>query len=76
MLLLFPCNDYSLPALYYAISFFHSAEQYSSYLCPIKFLQDKVNYAVSEREERVTDVTTLTRMTGCSGMYWAGTGLY
>ena len=38
MLLLFPCNDYSLPALYYAISFFHSAEQYSSYLCPIKFL--------------------------------------
>ena len=33
--------------------------------------QDKVNYAVSEREHRVTDVTTLMRMTGCSGMYWA-----
>ena len=30
--------------------------------------QDKVNYAVSEREYRVTD---LTRMMGCTGMYWA-----
>ena len=30
--------------------------------------QDKVNYAVSEREDRVTDLTTLTRMTGCTGM--------
>ena len=36
--------------------------------------QDKVNYAVSEREDRVTDLTTLTRMTGCTGMYWAATG--
>ena len=33
--------------------------------------QDKVNYAVSEREDRVSDLTTLTRMTGCTGMYWA-----
>ena len=38
--------------------------------------QDKVNYAVSEREDRVTDLTTLTRMTGCTGMYWAANGLY
>ena len=38
--------------------------------------QDKVNYAVSEREDRVTDLTTLTRMTGCTGMFWAATGLY
>ena len=33
--------------------------------------QDKVNYSVSEREDRVTDLTTLTRMTavlGCSGL--------
>ena len=37
--------------------------------------QDNVNYAVSEREDRETDVTTLTRMTGCTGMYWAATGL-
>ena len=36
--------------------------------------QDKVNYAVSEREDRVTGVTTLTRMTGCIGMYWAVLG--
>ena len=35
----------------------------------------KVNYAVSEKEDRVTDLTTLTRMTGCTGMYWAATGL-
>ena len=34
--------------------------------------QDKVNYAVSEREDRVTR----TRMMGCTGMYWAATGLY
>ena len=33
--------------------------------------QDKVNYAVSEREVRVTGATTLTRMAGCNGMYWA-----
>ena len=33
--------------------------------------QDKVNYAVSEREDRQTDLTTLTRMTGCSGIFWA-----
>ena len=38
--------------------------------------QDKVNYAVSEREDRVTDLTTLTRMTGCTGMYWAANGLF
>ena len=35
--------------------------------------QDKVNYAVSEREDRVTD---LTWMMGSTGMYWAATGLY
>ena len=39
-------------------------------------IQDKVNSAVSEREDRVTDLTTLTRMTGCIGMFWAATGLY
>ena len=38
--------------------------------------RDKVNYAVSEREHRVTDLTTLTRMTNCTGMFWAATGLY
>ena len=38
--------------------------------------QDKVNYAVSEMEVRVTDLTTITRMTGCAWMYWAATGLY
>ena len=37
--------------------------------------QDKVNYAVSEREDRVTDLTMLTRMTSCTGMYWAANGL-
>ena len=37
--------------------------------------QDKINYAVSEREDRVTDLTTLTRIKGCTGMYWAATGL-
>ena len=31
-------------------------------------IQDKVNYAVSESEERVTDVTTLMRMSGCTGL--------
>ena len=36
--------------------------------------QDKVNHAVSEREDRVTDLTMLTRMTGCFGMYWAANG--
>ena len=36
--------------------------------------QDKVNYAVSERE-RVTGATMLTRMAGCNGMYWAATVL-
>ena len=40
-----------------------------------KYEQDKVNYAVSERENRVTDLTTLTMMTGCTGMFWAATGL-
>ena len=33
--------------------------------------QDKVNYAVSEREY----LTTLIKMTGCTGMYWAATVL-
>ena len=37
--------------------------------------QDKVNYAVSEREDRETGATTLTRMAGCTGMYWAATVL-
>ena len=37
--------------------------------------QDKVSYVVSEREDRVTGVTTLTRMAGCNGMYWAATVL-
>ena len=39
-------------------------------------IQDKVNYAVSEREDRVTDLTALTRMTGCTGMFYAATGLH
>ena len=37
--------------------------------------QDKVNYAVYEREDRVTGATTLTRMAGCNRMYWAATVL-
>ena len=37
---------------------------------------DIENYAVSEREEWVTDVTLLMRMTGCTGMYWAANGLH
>ena len=37
--------------------------------------QDKVNYAVSEREYRVTGATTLTRKAGSNGMYWAATVL-
>ena len=37
--------------------------------------QDKVNYAVSERDDRVTGATTLTRMAGCNGMYPAATVL-
>ena len=37
--------------------------------------QDKVNYAVSEKDHRATDLTTLTRMTGCTRMFWAATGL-
>ena len=37
--------------------------------------QDKVNYAVSEREDRATDLTMLKRMTGCNGMYLCATGL-
>ena len=35
--------------------------------------QDKVNYAVSEREYRGTGATTLTRKAGSNGMYWAAT---
>ena len=38
--------------------------------------QDKVNCAVSEREDRVTDVMTLTRMTGCTGLQLGCTELY
>ena len=37
--------------------------------------QDKVNYAVSEREDWVTGAATLTRMAGSNGMYWAATVL-
>ena len=33
-------------------------------------IQDEVNYAVSEREDEVKDVRTLTRMKGCTGLYW------
>ena len=39
-------------------------------------IQDRINSAVSEREDRVIDVTTLTRMTGSTLTYWAATGLY
>ena len=45
-----------------------------SYL-KFKSKQDKANYAVSEREDRVTGPTTLTRMAGCNEMYWAATVL-
>ena len=41
--------------------------------------QDKVNYAVFEKEGGATGVTTLTRMRGCTGLYWtalAYTGLH
>ena len=41
----------------------------------IEHKQDKVNYAVSEGEDRVTGVTTLTRVASCNGMYWAATVL-
>ena len=37
--------------------------------------QDKVNYAVSDREDMVTGATMLTRMAGCNRMYWAATVL-
>ena len=39
------------------------------------YKQNKVYYAVSEREYRITGATTLTRMAGCNGMYWAATVL-
>ena len=42
--------------------------------------QDKVNYAVSEREDRVTDLTTFNKDDGLYsdvlGCNWAATGLY
>ena len=39
--------------------------------------QDKVNYAVSEREDRVINrCDDNKRMTSCTGMYRAATGLY
>ena len=31
--------------------------------------QDKVNYAVGEREDGVTGITKFTRMAGCTGLY-------
>ena len=37
--------------------------------------EDKVNYAVSEREDRVTGATKLMRIAGCNGMYLAATVL-
>ena len=40
-----------------------------------KLKQDKVNYAVSERENRVTGATKLTRMAGCNRIYWPATVL-
>ena len=60
---------------------------YSVYPAPISHIrdfiqnkkicvQDKVNYAVSEKEDRVTGATTLTRMEGCNGMYWDATVLF
>ena len=54
-------------------------EEIDSYYWPKMHLwkddkQDKVNYAVSEREDRVTDLTTLRRRSGCIGMYWAVLG--
>ena len=44
--------------------------KYATKLC----VQDKVKYAVSEREVRVTDLTMLTMMKGCSGLYWTVVG--
>ena len=41
----------------------------------IYVIQDKVNYVVSETEDRVTDLTTLRRMAGCAGKFWAATRL-
>ena len=41
--------------------------------------QDKVKYAVSEKEDGVRGETILKMMMGCTGMYWAVlgcTGLY
>ena len=37
--------------------------------------QDKVNYAVSERDDRVTGATALMRMAGYNRLYWAATVL-
>ena len=39
----------------------------------LKKTRDRVNYAVFEREDRVKDLTTVKRMTGCIGMYLAAT---
>ena len=33
-------------------------------------MQDEGNYAVSETEEEVTGLATLTRMTRFAGLYW------
>ena len=42
----------------------------------IEHKQDKVNYAVSEKEDGVTGVKLLMRMMGCTRMYWSTTELY
>ena len=65
-------------------AFFHVAgQEHTAYIGRLKsyttakeILTRQSNYAVSEREDRVTDLTTLTRITGCTGMYWAANGLY
>ena len=45
--------------------------KYATKLC----VQDKVKYAVSDREDMVTGPMTLTRLTGCDEIYWAATVL-
>ena len=81
------CNHYSkrknvdlFPTLLLNVWLRTTVLQDRPQLLPISFTwesekrQDKVNYAVSEREDRVTDLTTLTRMTGCTGLCWAVLG--
>ena len=38
--------------------------------------QEEVNYAVSEREDGITGVTTLMRMTGSTGLQFSCTELF